>query len=118
MNEFPRLKSGAVAQYPARRATRYQTQVLRFLDGSEQRFREFSGPLLRWEIELTTLDDEEMEALEAFFVAEQGGYGTFTFVDPWDGEEYAGCSLEDPDAYFHFTGLHDGRTRLVVRQNR
>jgi hypothetical protein len=118
MNEFPRLKTGAVAQYPARRVTRYQTQVMRFMDGSEQRFREFSGALRRWVIELTTLDDEEMEAMEAFFVAEQGGYGTFTFVDPWDDVEYEGCSLDNPDSFFNYTGLHDGRTRLVVRQNR
>jgi hypothetical protein len=118
MNEFPRLKTGAVAQYPARRVTRYQTQVMRFMDGSEQRFREFSGALRRWVIELTALDDEEMEAMEAFFVAEQGGYGTFTFVDPWDDVEYEGCSLDNPDAFFNYTGLHDGRTRLVVRQNR
>jgi hypothetical protein len=118
MNEFPRLKTGAVAQYPAQRVTRYQTQVMRFVDGSEQRFREFSGALRRWVIELTTLDDEEMEAMESFFVAEQGGYGTFTFVDPWDDVEYESCSLDNPDAFFNYTGLHDGRTRLVVRQNR
>lgn len=118
MNEFPRLKTGAVSQYPARRVTRYETQVMRFVDGSEQRFREFSGPLRRWVIELTTLDDEEMEAMEAFFVSEQGGYGTFTFVDPWDDEEYTGCSLDNPDIFLNYTGLHDGRTRLVVRQNR
>ena len=118
MSEFPRLQTGAVAQYPARRVTRYQTQVMRFVDGSEQRFREFGGPLRRWVIELTTLSDEEMEAMEAFFIAEQGGHGTFTFVDPWDDAEYTGCSLDNPDAFFNFTGLHDGRTRLVVRQNR
>ncbi|MBI2686418.1 MAG: DUF2460 domain-containing protein [Acidobacteria bacterium] len=118
MNEFPRLKTGAVAQYPARRETRFSTQIMRFVDGGEQRFREFSGPLRRWTVELMTLDDEEMDALEAFFAAEQGGSGTFTFVDPWDGTEYPGCSLENPDAFFEFTGIHDGRTRLVVRQNR
>ncbi|MFN0106533.1 MAG: DUF2460 domain-containing protein [Bryobacteraceae bacterium] len=118
MNEFPKLKTGAVAQYPAQRTTRYSTRVMRFMDGSEQRYREFSGPLRRWVIELTTLDEEEMDALEAFFLAEQGGYGTFSFVDPWDDLEYADCSLENPDAFFDFTGFHDGRTTLVVRQNR
>ena len=56
--------------------------------------------------------------MEAFFLAEQGGYGTFSFVDPWDDIEYPDCSLENPDVYFDFTGFHDGRTRLVVRQNR
>jgi hypothetical protein len=118
MNEFPRLKTGAVAQYPSQRTTRFSTGVMRFVDGSEQRYREFSGPLRRWTIQLATLDEEEMEAMEDFFLAEQGGYGTFHFVDPWDGTEYANCSLENPDAFFDFTGIHDGRTRLIVRQNR
>lgn len=118
MNEFPRLKTGAVAQYPAQRAMRYSTQVMRFVDGSEQRFREFSGPLRRWVIELTRLDEEEMEAMETFFLAEQGGFGTFTFVDPWEEEEYTGCSLDNPDVFFDFTAFNDGRTKLVVRQNR
>ncbi len=118
MNEFPQLKTGAVAQYPAQRITQFSTRVLRFIDGSEQRYREFSGPLRRWVIELKSLDDEEMEALEAFFLSEQGGYGTFCFVDPWDETEYSDCSLENPVAFFDFTEFHDGRTRLVVRQNR
>ena len=118
MNEFPKLKTGAVAQYPAQRSTRYSTGVMRFMDGGEQRYREFGAPLRRWVIQLTKLDEEEMDAFESFFLAEQGGYGTFDFVDPWDGAEYAGCSLENPDVYFDFTEFHDGRTCLVVRQNR
>jgi hypothetical protein len=118
MNEFPLLKTGAVMQYPARRTTRYSTQVMWFVDGGEQRYREYGGPLRRWVIELAALDDEEMEAMEAFFVREQGSYGSFSFVDPWDGEAYPDCSLENPDAYFEYTAIHDGRTRLVVRQNR
>jgi len=118
MQEFPRLKTGAVAQYPAQRTLRFSTQVMRFIDGGEQRYREFSGPLRRWTIQLTTLDEEELDAMEAFFLAEQGGYGTFSFVDPWDDTEYTDCSLENPDAFFDYTGFHDARTRLVVRQNR
>ncbi len=118
MQEFPLLKTGAVAQYPALRAIRFSTQVMRFIDGSEQRYREFSGPLRRWVIQLTALDEEELDAMEAFFLAEQGGYGTFSFVDPWDDFEYTDCSLENPDAFFDYTGFHDARTRLVVRQNR
>ncbi len=118
MADFPRLKTGAVAQYPAQRVTHYSTQVLRFVDGSEQRYREFGAPLRRWVIRLSALSDEEVDALEAFFVEEQGGYGTFRFTDPWDDTEYAECSLEEPEAYFDYTGFHDGRTILIVRQNR
>jgi len=118
MNEFPVLKTGAVAQYPMRRAVRFKTQVFGFVDGSEQRYREFGRPLRRWTVQLAELDDEEMDSLETFFLAEQGGYGTFTFTDPWDATDYTGCSLENPEAFFDFLEIHDGRARLVVRQNR
>lgn len=118
MQEFPRLRSGAVMQYPAKRTTQFSTQILRFVDGGEQRFREFAAPLRRWTIDLRMLSEVELEAMESFFLSQQGGYGTFDFVDPEDDVEYAGCSLENPDAFFDFTGFHDGRTSLVVRQNR
>lgn len=118
MQEFPRLKTGAVAQYPAIRTTRFSTQVMQFVDGSEQRFREFSGPLRFWEIRLMRLDEEELDAMEAFFLAEQGGFGTFSFIDPFDDVEYPNCSLENPDVFFEYREFHDARTGLVVRQNR
>jgi hypothetical protein len=118
MSEFPLLKTGAVTQYPAQRTTRYSTQVMWFVDGTEQRYREYSGPLRRWIIQLEALDDEELEAMEAFFLQEQGSYGSFAFMDPWDGQEYPDCSLENPEAYFEYAAIHDGRTKLVVRQNR
>jgi hypothetical protein len=118
MNEFPVLKSGAVMQYSGARQQRFSTRVLRFLDGGEQRFRQFETPLKRWLIRLAELDETELAALEAFFLAEQGGYGTFSFVDPFDGTPYPDCSLDNPEAFFECNGIHDGRTQLVVRQNR
>ncbi len=117
MSDFPILKTGAVIQYPAYRQLRYATHVMRFLDGGEQRYREFPAALRRWVIRLTLLDEEEMEGLEAFFLSEQGGFGKFTFTDPWDGQDYD-CSLDNPEAFFDFTDFNDGRTRLMVRENR
>jgi hypothetical protein len=40
MATFPKLKTNAVAQYPASKTARYQNQALRFLDGTEQRYRD------------------------------------------------------------------------------
>ena len=94
MANFPSLKTGAVAQYPATRRTRYQNQALRFLDGTEQRYRDSEGPLKRWEIRLSELDEGEMAALEEFFLANQGAFGSFPFTDPFDGATYPDCSLE------------------------
>jgi len=37
MASFPTLKTSAVAQYPATKAVKFQNQVMRFVDGTEQR---------------------------------------------------------------------------------
>src|SRR5215467_14663731 len=93
MAGFPILKTGAVAQYPAIRASQYRNQICRFVDGNEQRYRDSSGPLHRWTIQLNQLDETEMAAMEQFFLANQGRFGNFTFIDPWDSVSYPNCSL-------------------------
>ncbi len=82
-----RLKTGAVAQYPADRTPQFSTQVFRFLDGSEQRFPGLSGAVLQqWSIRLDLLDEARVETCENFFLSEEGRAGSFTFTDPWDGD--------------------------------
>jgi hypothetical protein len=118
MSAFPKLKTGAVAQYPASRAAAYATEVFRFLDGSDQRYRAQGAPVRRWAIRLELLDESEMAALEAFFEATQGRCGSFSFEDPWDGSVHADCSLESDEAVFELTGEARGKTALVVSENR
>jgi hypothetical protein len=115
---FPRLKTNAVAQYPAQRAVRFQNQALRFVDGTEQRYRDSAGPLHRWEIVLKQLDEGEMAALEGFFEGNQGAFGNFTFTDPWDGQVYQNCSLETDGLDLTTTGEMSGNTRIAVVENR
>ncbi len=93
MATFPALKTGAVAQYPAARTFRYNNQVLRFVDGNEQRYRDSAGPLHRWTIRLDYLDATEMAAIEDFFLTNQGSFGSFAFTDPWDNTSYPNCSI-------------------------
>lgn len=118
MTTFPNLKTGAVAQYPARRTVLYQNQALRFVDGTEQRYRGCAGPLHQWEIRLSELDESETAALEAFFTANQGAFGTFSFTDPWDGTVYPNCSLAGDEMELAAAGEMMGSTRLVVMENR
>ena len=94
MATFPKLKTGAVAQYPATRSVRFQNQTLRFLDGQAQRYRDAGKGLLLWEIRLDQLDEGEQAAVEDFFIQNQGAFGSFAFTDPHDGHVYANCSLE------------------------
>jgi hypothetical protein len=118
MATFPSMKTSAVAQYPARRSVRYQNETVRFVDGAEQRYRDCAGPLHQWEIRLDLLDEGELAALEEFFAANQGAFGTFTFTDPWSGHSYENCSLAADRMEITTTGEMRGGTALVVREGR
>jgi hypothetical protein len=118
VSAFPVLKTGAVAQYPSLHNISYATQVLRFLDGSEQRVRDQSAPLRRWVIQLEKLDDTEMAAVDEFLVVQQGALEEFAFTDPWSGAQYAHCSLERDAAVLEYVRHGFGRTALVVTECR
>ncbi len=118
MATFPRLRTGAIAQYPATRTVEHRTSVLRFVDGGEQRYREYRAPLRRWIIQLSLLDEEEMAELEEFFATHQGRAGSFVFIDPWNGYEHADCSIESDTLDLEFQGEGRGASVLVIRENR
>jgi hypothetical protein len=117
MSTFPVLSTGAVAQYPSGRRLSYITSVTHFLDGTEQRFRELKQPVRRWIIRLHQLTATEIGGIETFFEDMQGEFGSFSFVDPWDGTEYPDCSF-DQDA-FSSQALDEMRNQghLVIRNN-
>ena len=117
MSAFPKLTTSAVMQYPAEKRTVCSTRVLRFLDGSEQRFREYERPVRRWVIRLDLLKTREWSELESFFVSMQGRAGTFTFPDPWDGTEYADCSLEEDRIRISLLGEERAQLSLIVRED-
>ena len=118
MGAFPLLKSGAIVQYPVTRTLEYSTRVLRFVDGTEQRFRQYGSGLHKWLVRLDLLDEEELLRLEQFFTSEQGRFGSFAFTDPWSGAEYANCSLESDTLDLNFQDAAMGSTALVIRENR
>jgi Conserved hypothetical protein 2217 (DUF2460) len=118
MATFPKLKTNAVAQYPATRALQFRNQVMRFLDGVEQRYRDASGPLHRWTIRLEQLDEGELAAIDNFFASNQGRFGSFAFVDPWDGTAYPDCSLSSDDLDLTAVAEMKGQTSLTVVENR
>ncbi len=118
MSTFPTLKTGAVAQYPAQRSVSTSTWVGRFVDGSEQRFRNQAAPLHRWIIRLSLLTEAEVVAIREFTDNLSGRFESFTFTDPWDGTQYANCSLDTDTSAIEWFGENNARTSLVVRENR
>ena len=115
---FPKLGTSALAQYPATRSTRYQNQVIQFVDGTTQRYRDSSGPLRQWQIRLDLLNESEVATIDQFFEDNQGTFGSFAFTDPWDGQAYPNCSFVNGDLALTSLAEMQGRTVLTVQQNR
>ena len=118
MTTFPKLKTDAVAQYPLTRRMRFQNQTLTFVDGTQQRYRDGAAVRLKWEIHLSELDEGELAALEEFFAANQGTFGSFAFADPEDGTVYEDCSLAVDGMDAVTVAEMRGSTILTVEQNR
>ena len=117
MSTFPQLKTGAVAQYPATRTAGYATQAFRFLDGTEQKFPQRGSAATRWVIKLDLLDDTEMAQVCAFFQSQQGRFGTFSFVDPWDASIHANCSFESDELALSLDGEARGVLQVTIKEN-
>jgi phage-related protein len=114
MATFPLLSSGAVTQYPTVLSTGQAVQVIRFLDGSDQRYLTQGRAFRRWQIRLDLLNETEMAQLEAFFLAQQGDFSSFVFPDPISETNVANCRLGAPGFVSAYLGVDVGSTSLVV----
>jgi len=115
---FPRLKTGAASQYPSVRCVRYRTEVLRFLDGSEQRYRLMGKPLRIWQLNFAAVGEEEARRLVKFFELQQGGYGGFAFEDPWEGQTYEDCSMTREEIGTVAEGEGRHRMEIELKENK
>ncbi len=114
MSAFPILRTGAVAQYPLDRAVRFQTQSVRFMDGSRQRFRLYGAGLRRWTIRLDLLDEQELAAVTAF--AEQQGTAVFPFTDPVTGDQVADCIISNQSYGAGMSGEFNAHARIEIEE--
>jgi hypothetical protein len=117
MSTFPTLKTGAVMQYPAPRGLQFSTTALQFVDGSEQRFCNYQAVLHSWVIELSLLDQSELQTLQEFFRNVVGPAGDFAFTDPLDGTNYPSCCLASDIMAAALVGEWNGETSLTVLEN-
>lgn len=96
MATFPLLSSNAVTQYPAPLALVRAGRIVRFIDGSDQRFIALGKTLRSWQIKLSLLNETELSQLEIFYEAQAGEYSLFDFVDPFSGSTVPNCRFGAP----------------------
>ena len=118
MNTFPTLNTGAVVQYPAKSAVIFSTQVLQFVDGSEQRFAGYATSLRQWTVQLDQLNEDEMSQLYDFFTNLTGPAGSFSFTDPSTGTVYPDCSFGEDEFSMEMLPGDVGKTTFTIQENR
>ncbi|MGB9604885.1 MAG: DUF2460 domain-containing protein [Bryobacteraceae bacterium] len=99
------------------RRVEYRNEVLRFLDGSEQRYRQARGPLKQWVLNFGAIEDEEARRLVNFFEGQQGRVGSFAFEDPWEKTTNPNCSLVNDEVRLELENEGRARVRVVIREN-
>lgn len=118
MSIFPILKTGAIIQFPAIRTTQCATDVVQFIDGTEQRFRAYAQSYHRWIINCDSLDETEINNIRNFVQSMNGAVGVFSFTDPWDSTVYPKCSIEGDALVELLADPMQGRTTVVIRENK
>ncbi len=93
MLTFPSLDTGAVAQYPLPVSYTTPVEIIRFIDGSDQRFITRGKTLRSWHVDLSSLNENEINQLEQFFESLGGQYSVFAFPDPYSGQTVLNCRI-------------------------
>lgn len=112
---LPRLRTGAIAQYPVLSSIDFSTTVLHHVDGTEQRFPQFRRKVQRWEISLELLTEDELTQFRDFFDAAQVSGLPFSFVDEWN-VEHLECVFEQSAFGSIVNGEQQNSTKLVIRK--
>lgn len=114
MASFPVLASGAITQYPAAVSTGQAVQVIRFLDAADQRYIVQPRAYRQWQIRLDLLNENEIQALEAFFLSNRGDYSAFNFPDPFSGAIVPNCRLGAPGFISEYVGVDVSSTSFWI----
>jgi phage-related protein len=115
VDTFPKLKTGASAQFGSSREVRFHTKVLRFVDGTEQRMLQRRADV-HWNLEFDHLTEEEVRTIADFFHYHQGSVESFRFEDPWTGEVVESCVFATDEVEFQWIGPNRARTSIRIRK--
>jgi hypothetical protein len=82
MSFYPQIGSGVVTQFPFSR-TRMWRGITNQLEGGESIvLPDSAGGEIAWSLKYEDLTAAELQAIANLFAESQGGFGSFTFIDP------------------------------------
>jgi hypothetical protein len=92
---FPQLSTGTISQYPIRKTQSLHVIVNELEDGSSVSYLDPTSGSVRWDIQLSAISLEEMQAIQALFNSCYGPWSGFVFLDPTDNLLSASANLLD-----------------------
>jgi hypothetical protein len=82
MSFYPQIASGAIAQFPVRRARQWRAITNELESGEQILLADADGGHIGWDLSYVDLSDAEATAMKNLFAACSGSYAWFTFIDP------------------------------------
>jgi hypothetical protein len=82
MNCYPQIGSGSVAQFPVTRSRRWRTIANELEDGEQIMLPDTTAGQIQWKLSYQDLSNAEVQNLGNLFVASQGKFAAFAFIDP------------------------------------
>jgi hypothetical protein len=111
MADFPALRSGVVGMYPATLGKIYKTEVVQFVNDSEQRWATWPG-FGDFELVFTDINGYDLSLLLDFFRSMKG-----QFDDSWrliiNGQTYTNCCFLQDD--FTYTESKPERYSITLK---
>ena len=95
MADFPALRSGVVGMYPATLGVRFNTEVVQFVNDSEQRWA-VAPALGDFELTFTDLNGYDFSILVDFFRSMKGQFDQ-TWTLPMGGQTFNSCTFMQDD---------------------
>jgi hypothetical protein len=81
---YPQLSTGVVSQFPVNRRAATRTVSNLLPSGESIRMSDPGATVVGWQLQYSSLTNDEWTSLEQLFEATEGKLTTFTFLDPVD----------------------------------
>ena len=82
MSWFPQIGAGSMAQFPLQRSRKWRAIVNELEGGERILLPDSAAGQIEWRLSYQDLTDAETAALSSLFSVSQGGFETFSFIDP------------------------------------
>ncbi len=107
--------TGSPARYPFTSWKRFHNTFVRFVDGTEQHFRNRSRPSSCWRMQYEKQSDAELSLWLPFLEGAIGNTPTFLYIDPVTGAMHTNSRLADENVDLEQGGIEGARIQISIR---